>query len=211
MSMNEPSWECGKSAGMDRCPRRIEILLLSTLLVFAISLFLWIISPPDRSNRDAYGLTTGGLESDDVIVVLAGDADRRAHASFLVRQALGARVLSTRIWPHCTQMDHPSHACRTGVRNTVDEALVMHRILSLEDVRQATVVTSRYHLMRATAVFRVVFIGSGIRLRFAAPPDSEPASIRVAMSELLKFIPSIAAAVVGRLAPDVYESVMRHR
>ena len=186
------------------CAAGIVLVLLgvpSLSMVAALSLL----------QRNAGGPDSSRPQHTDVLVVLAGHAERDAYAAWLVKHGFSSRVLSTRVDPHCLRGGESRETCLTGIRNTIDEALVMRRILMAGQTQHATVVTSRYHLLRAAAVFRIGFAGSGIDLDFIDPPESEQPPARVIMTEWLKLGPSIGAVIIGRMAPNLYELLMRTR
>src|SRR4051812_48026185 len=112
-------------------------------------------------------------------------------------------MLSTLVDPQCVRAGQLPQACASGVRNTVDEALLMHAALAAEQAQQVIVVTSNYHIFRAAVIFRIVFIGSGVRVSLVAPPGPLPNSEEI-FSEVKKFFPSIGAAVIGRISPALY-------
>lgn len=183
-------------------------LWLSALFLVAVGVSGAVVAlqswPDVRQNRLA-----GGTSHPDVFIVLAGDSERAGYARVLLAQDPAARILSTLVDTRCAPLGDPDRACATGVRNTVDEALLMRRTLSQEQVRSATIITSRYHAPRAGGIFRIMFIGSGIQLQVVTPPGvaSVPASLRV--QEMLKFLPCIGAALLARLTPDLYERLMQ--
>ncbi len=141
----------------------------------------------------------------DVIVPLASKSrlERAAYARSLVERDVAPRVLSTLVDPECVRAGRLPQACASGVRNTVDEALLMRRVFTAEGVRRATIVTSGYHVPRATVIFWIVFLGSQIEVSVVAPPESPPTGKRL-IRELWKFLPSVGAAVVGRFSPLLY-------
>ena len=188
---------------------RAEFALVLAFCVPA-ALLLWIVLAVDRLPRALHHAGAGSYAT-DAIVVLQGDDDRKPYASWLVQQGWAKDVLTTRVWPQCGALDDPPSACRTGVRNTVDEAMVLQRIASEQGMRRVIIVTSRYHLLRTAAVFSIVFLGTGIHLHFVAPPASTLPSWRVALSELVKLVPSVAAAAAGRIAPASYRWIMSYR
>lgn len=140
----------------------------------------------------------------DVIVVLAGDSERDRYAAALVAQGVAPRMLSTLVDPQCVRAGQPPQVCASGVRSTVDEALLMHTALAAERVQRVTVVTSNYHILRAAVIFRIAFIGSGIQVSMVAPPGPPPGHEMI-ISELKKFFPSVGAAAIGRLSPMLYQ------
>lgn len=100
--------------------------------------------------------------------------------------------------------------CATGVRNTVDEALTVRRVLAREMVDRVIIITSRDHVVRTAAIFILVFFGTGIDVNIVATPLTayrEVPSVR----ELLKFFPSVGSAVLGRFAPELYRWLMQYR
>ena len=182
-------------------------LLLSCVSLYGAN---WLIFHPDLTPGFLHDPLLGIPQPADVIVVLAGDAERILYAASLIERGLAPRLLTTLVDPACVRAGRPPDTCATGVRNTVDEALVMRRVLEREQVERIMIVTSRPHLVRATAVFRVVFLGSGMGLNVVPTPhDSfrETPAIR----ELLSFFPSLGCAVLGRVSPELYEWLMQYR
>ncbi len=145
------------------------------------------------------------LPPSDVIVALAtkNRPERAAYARSLVERDVAPRMLSTLVDPECVRAGRLPQACASGVRNTVDEALLMRRVLTADGVRQATIVTSGYHVPRARVIFWIVFLGSRIEVSVIAPPGSPPTGKKVTR-EMWKFFPSVGAAVVGRFSPLLY-------
>jgi uncharacterized SAM-binding protein YcdF (DUF218 family) len=188
-----------------------SVVLMALLLSF-VSLYgaNWLIFHPDLTPGFLYDPLLGIPQPADVIVVLAGDAERILYAASLIERGLAPRLLTTLVDPACVRAGHPPDTCATGVRNTVDEALEMRRVLEREQMERIMIVTSRSHLVRATAVFRVVFLGSGMGVNVVPTPrDSfhETPAIR----ELLSFFPSLGCAVLGRVFPELYEWLMQYR
>ena len=117
--------------------------------------------------------------SADVIVVLAQDIKRIQHAASLVEQGFAPRTLSTLIDPGCFRESKVRALCATGVRNTVDEALTMRRVLAREGLDRVMIVTS------------------------ATPLD---VSQKVPSArEIRSFFPSLGCAMLGRFSPELYE------
>jgi hypothetical protein len=195
-----PRPEAGKSPYRFNIPVCLAIVLvpLGCSVAFLTTLYrgMPVPVPPYRS---------------DVIVPLAGAADRAAYAAVLVKQGIAERLISTLAHPGCRRAGGEPETCRTGVRNTVDEALLMRVVLKEEQVQRATIVTSPDHVLRAGAIFRIVFAGSDIQLTFASSPSQGSASPAIRLHELAKLFPSIAAALVGRLAPGLYRTLMEYR
>jgi uncharacterized SAM-binding protein YcdF (DUF218 family) len=142
-------------------------------------------------------------ERSDVVVVLAGERERASYARTLVKAGVAPRLLTTLIDPTCSRPGQATRPCASGVRSTVDEALLMRRVLEAQGVRRATVVTSGYHVRRATAVFRAVFIGSGIDVTVLPAAGSHP-TLALRLREAWKTLPSVGAALVGRLCGCIY-------
>jgi len=190
--------------------QRTSLALALAVCAPAAAFVLWIVPVVDRLPplRDR---AAAGEDALDAVVALQGEADRVHYASFLVGQGWGKALLNTRIWPHCEGGGDPPPACWTGVRNTVDEALLLRRIAMDRRIRRIVIVTSRYHVLRAAVVLSIVFAGSRVDIHIVAPPASTLPSFQAALSELLKLVPSVAAAVVGRLAPSLYRWVMLYR
>jgi uncharacterized SAM-binding protein YcdF (DUF218 family) len=144
----------------------------------------------------------------DIIVPLAGSADRIEYAHTLWSRRVAPALGSTLVDRRCLHRLGPDPRCATGVRNTVDEALVLRRFFEEERVTRAIIVTSRYHLARTRAIFSVIFAGTGIDVHFVATPDSSAVSHAVT-KEVRSYLPSLGAAVVARMSPPAYEWSMR--
>jgi uncharacterized SAM-binding protein YcdF (DUF218 family) len=202
------------SGGMNGCPRPDAGKLsypLSMRICLAIVLFLLGCSVAFLTMLYRSMPVAVQQRRSDVIVPLAGASDRAAYAAVLVEQGIGERLISTLVHPGCRRAGGDPGTCRTGVRNTVDEALLMRQVLKEEQVQRATIVTSPDHVLRAGAIFRIVFAGSDIQLTFASSPSQGSASPAIRLHELAKLFPSIAAALVGRLAPGLYRTLMEYR
>ena len=187
-------------------------VVLATLLLPFVWLYgaNWLALHPDLATAPLHDPTLGTPQPADVIVVLAGGAERAPYAASLIERGLAPNMLSTLVDPACIRAGRPPDTCATGVRNTVDEALMMRRILGREQVERFMIVTSRSHIVRAAAVFSVVFFGSGIDLNVVPTPHvsfREAPAIR----ELLSFFPSLGGAVLGRFSPELYEWIMQYR
>lgn len=146
----------------------------------------------------------------DVIVPLAGSPDRSAYAKTLRRRQTAPNIVSTLVDPRCLRTLGPDPACATRVRNTIDEAIVLRRILDEERFTRVIVVTSRYHLARAAAVFAIIFAGSGTDVHFVASPEAQLTQEQVSR-EATKYLPSLAMAVLARFIPALYEWSLRNR
>jgi len=144
----------------------------------------------------------------DVIVVLADAPERALYARTLLGRGVAPRLLSTLVDPQCVHTGRAPEACPSGVRNTVDEALLARRALLPEGLRRVTVVTSGHHSLRASLVFKIVFAGSGTEVRVVAPPGSLASDPEIA-HELWSLVPSAGGAVIGRLSPSLYEWLVR--
>lgn len=147
----------------------------------------------------------------DLIVVLAGDPARAAYAHTLVQRGVHAEIMTTLTDPLCVKSGRELSACWTGVRNTVDEALLMRRVSVAERITHVGIVTSRYHAARAASIFGIIFAGSGIDVSVMAPPRSPSVLDDLDGHELAKWIPSVAAAMVARFTPPLYEQLMKYR
>ncbi|HMS86461.1 MAG TPA: hypothetical protein PKD12_22745 [Nitrospira sp.] len=142
--------------------------------------------------------------SADVIVVLAQDITRIQHATSLVERGFAPRTLSTLIDPDCVLENTGGALCATGVRNTVDEALTMRRVLARDGVDRVMIVTSRDHVVRAGAIFTLVFFGSGLDVNIVATPLEVSQNVP-SVREIRSFFPSVGGAVLGRFLPELYE------
>jgi uncharacterized SAM-binding protein YcdF (DUF218 family) len=146
----------------------------------------------------------------DVIVVLAGHGERAQYAALLAERRLAPRILSTLVDTECLRESGVRELCATGVRNTVDEALTMRRVLVREGLDRVMVVTSRYHVVRTAAIFTLVFIGTGMNVNVVATPlGASPGAPSV--REILSFFPSLGGAVLGRFDPELYGWIMQYR
>lgn len=146
----------------------------------------------------------------DVIVPLAGDPDRLAYARTLFQRQTAPNIMSTRVDSRCLRTRGPDPACYTRVRNTIDEAIFLRRLLEEERFTQVVIVTSHYHLARAAAVFAVIFAGSGLGVHFVARPEAKLTQEQI-RREATKYLPTLAAAVLARFAPGLYQQSMRNR
>lgn len=145
----------------------------------------------------------------DVIVVLAQDVERTRYAEWLVERGFAPRILSTLVDTACLHQRVVQEFCATNVRNTVDEALAMRRILIREEASRVLIVTSRDHVVRAAAIFTFVFFGTGIDMHVVATPFGDSPS-KPSVREIKSFLPSLGGAVLGRFSPELYEWLMRY-
>lgn len=146
----------------------------------------------------------------DVIVVLAGKPERARYAALLAEIRMAPRILSTLVDPDCLRESGVRELCATDVRNTVDEAVAMRRVLAREKVDRVMVVTSRSHVVRTAAIFTIVFSGTGIDVNVLATPlSANPGAPSV--REILSFFPSLGGAVLGRFDPELYGWIMQYR
>jgi hypothetical protein len=157
---------------------------------------------PDPAGWVRSAAGSGG-RAETVAIALAGPPERLTQARALVAQGVAARVLSTTVLPGCAQGGHRPGGCRTGVRSTVDEAAVMRGVLRGQRVGRVVVATSRFHVLRTAAIFRLVFAGSGIEVRVVGAAGL-PITMAMIRQEAWKLLPSIGAAMVARLSPGVY-------
>lgn len=144
----------------------------------------------------------------DVIVPLAGSPDRMAYAKSLVKQGIAPGIMSTLVDPLCLREQGPGPGCATHVRNTIDEAVALRRIFDHEHFTRVVVVTSPYHLARASAVFDIVFAGSDTAILFVAPPEADTSS-KQTRKEVVSYLPSLFAALLARSVPPLYEWTVR--
>jgi hypothetical protein len=144
----------------------------------------------------------------DIVVPLARGSDRTSYANLLVSQNVARHLGSSLVDPRCVREHGPHAACGTGVRNTIDEAIVLYRLFKEERFTRSIIVTSPDHLARATAVFAVIFAGSGIEVHVVASSQAGSSSERITQ-EAKSYLPSIGAAVLARFLPAVYEWSLR--
>lgn len=146
----------------------------------------------------------------DAIVALAKDIERDRYAALLAEQGLAPRILSTLVDATCLRERGVRELCATGVRNTVDEALALRRILARERMERVMIVTSRDHVVRAAAIFTLVFLGTGLEANMVATPlGAAPRAPSV--REIRSFLPSLGAAMLGRFVPQLYEWFLQGR
>ena len=190
---------------------KMSDLLVSILMCGVIAVFCWgtkTLFPSQLSERNT---TAVPMRQVDAMVVLAGAQERWAYAQTLLAQGHALRLLSTLYDPICLRVGKILESCPTGVRNTVDEAITMRRVLVQENIQHTTIVTSEYHALRTAAIFAVVFAGSGIDLDVVGAPTPDLSQSKFLFRELGKLVPSIAAAIVARLSPPLYESLLSLR
>ena len=144
----------------------------------------------------------------DVIVPLAGSQDRMVYAKSLLKQGIAPGLMSTLVDPICLREQGPGRGCATHVRNTIDEAVALRRIFDHEHFTRAIVVTSPYHLARASAVFHIVFAGSDTSVHFVSPPEAD-ANSKQTRREAVSYLPSLFAALLARSVPALYEWTVR--
>lgn len=189
------------------------VLLATVLLPFVGLLGLygmnWLIFHPEFVTVFHPHPLFDRLQPADAIVALAKDVERDRYAALLAEQGLAPRILSTLVDATCLRERGVRELCATGVRNTVDEALMMRRILARERMDRVMIVTSRDHVMRAAAIFALVFLGTGLEANVVATPLS--ASPRVpSVREIWSFLPSLGGAVLGRFVPELYEWFLQY-
>lgn len=205
------------AADVPRAETRVPVLSLATPLILSILLFLFVFTTGWAaitleffgSDRPVERLTE--MWRPEMIVVLAGDPERTAYAESLIRKGVHAPIVSTVTNFRCMRTSAPPAACATGVRNTIDEALIMRRILSEEQVQHVAIVTSRYQAARAASIFGIIFAGSHIEVSVVAPPRSHGILQELRGEELIKWFPSIGAAMLARFAPESYDWLMQYR
>lgn len=181
-----------RRSGLWRAALWSGVGLLGGLLAVAWTALL-LRDPPGAAPRPS-----------DVIVVLAEEPERALYARTLLARGVAPRLLSTLVDPQCVRAGRAPEACPSGVRNTVDEALLARRALLPEGVRRVTVVTSRHHTLRAALVFKILFAGTGMEVSVVAPQGPLASDPEIA-HELWSLVPSAGAAIIGRLSPSLYE------
>ena len=193
-------------------PVRGRWVLLATFLLPFVGLYgmNWLIYHPEFVTMFRPHPLFERPQPADVIVSLAGRAERVRYAESLVERRLAPRILSTLVDTACLREREVRELCATGVRNTVDEALIMRRVLTRERVARVMVVTSRSHVVRTAAIFTFVFFGTGIDVNVVATPLGAYPGVPSGR-EILKFFPSVGGAVLGRFAPELYGWIMQYR
>lgn len=186
-------------------------LVVSLVICLAITATFWGVAILTASHRSPIDLRLYDVAQAEAVVPLAGEDGRWAFGRLLIERGYAPRLISTLLNPGCLQQGHPTEACHTGVRNTVDEAITMRRILEQEHLHRVAIVTSDYHALRSGAVFAIVFAGSGIDVHVMPATGLPAPRLSQLWHELVTLGPSVVGAVVARCAPDLYEFLMRHR
>ena len=167
---------------------------------------LWVVASLGLLGLGVWaGLATVGGRDEpapEAIVALAGPNDRIRSARSLVERGIAPRLMTTLVDPGCIRRGGSPASCRSGVRSTVDEALLMRRVLRDERIRRVVVVTSGYHRFRAALIFGIVFFGSETRVRVVGTPEAGTRALIA--REVLKMLPSGVGALVGRVSPGLY-------
>ncbi|MGH7180584.1 MAG: YdcF family protein [Nitrospiraceae bacterium] len=185
----------------------LAILLLPFVVLYGLN---WLIFHPGIVTAFYSNPLFDTPRSADVIVVLAGKQERARYAALLAETRMAPRILSTLVDPECLRGSGVRERCATGVRNTVDEAVAMRRVLVREKVDRVMVVTSRSHVVRTAAIFTIVFSGTGIDVNVLATPlSANPGAPSV--REILSFFPSLGGAALGRFDPELYGWIMQYR
>ena len=185
----------------------LAILLLPFVTLYGLN---WLIFHPGIVRTFYPDPPFDTPQPADVIVVLAGKPERARYAASLAETRMAPRILSTLVDPDCLRESGVRELCATRVRNTVDEAVAMRRVLARERVGRVMIVTSRSHVVRTAAIFTIVFSGTGIDVNVLATPLSgNPGAPSV--REILSFFPSLGGAALGRFDPELYAWVMQYR
>lgn len=194
-----------------RSSRGRWVVLATFLLPFVVLYGLnWLIFHPGIVTAFYLDPPFDTPQPADVIVVLAGKPERAKYAALLAEKRLAPRVVSTLVDPDCLRESGVREPCATRVRNTVDEAVAMRRVLAREKVDRVMVVTSRSHVVRTAAIFTIVFYGTGIDVNVLATPlSANPGAPSV--REILSFFPSLGGAALGRFDPELYGWIMQYR
>lgn len=203
----------GRMTLVQRKLPRCRWVLLATFLLPSVGLFglyglNWLIYHPEFVAVFRPHPLFERLQPADVIVALAGREERARYAALLVERRLAPRILSTLVDTACLRERGVREFCATDVRNTVDEALTLRRVLAREKVGRVMIVTSRDHVLRTAAIFALVFFGTGIEVNVVATPFGAYPGVP-SVRELLKFIPSMGSALLGRFAPELYGWIMQ--
>lgn len=186
-------------------------LVVSLVICLAVTVFFWAVAMFSSLHRSPSDSRLYEIAQADAIVVLAGDDNRLKFSQLLIERGYAPRLISTLFDPGCIQQGHPLEACRTGVRNTVDEAVAMRRILEQEHLHRVTIVTSDYHALRSGAVFAVVFAGSNIDVHVMPTAGSTTPHLSQLWHELVRIGPSVLGALFARYAPGTYDFLMQQR
>ena len=191
--------------------RRRWVLLATFLLPFVGLYGLnWLVFHPGIVTAFYLNPLFETPQPADVIIALAGHRERAEYATLLAERRLAPRILTTVVDPDCLRKSGVPEFCATGVRNTVDEALAMRRVLARERVNRVMVVTSRSHVVRTAAIFTLVFFGTGLDVNIVATPLAASQGVP-SVREILSFFPSLGGAVLGRCDPELYGWIMQYR
>ncbi len=188
----------------------LATLLLAFVGLLGIYGLNWLVFHPKLVTVFLQDPLFGRPQSADVIVVLAQDVERIRYAELLVERGFAPRTLSTLVDTACLRQRAVQALCATDVRNTVDEALTMRRILARERVGRVMIVTSRDHVVRAASIFTLVFFSTGIEMHVVATPFGDSPSVP-SVREMKSFLPSLGGAVLGRFSPELYRWLMEYR
>lgn len=188
----------------------LTIVLLPLAGLFGLYGLNWLILYPEFVTMFRPHPLFERPQPADAIVPLAKDVTRDRLAALLVAKGLAPRILSTVVDEACLRKRGVRELCATGVRNTVDEALTLRRVLASERMDRVMIVTSRDHVVRTAAIFTLVFFGTGIDVNVVATPFGTSPGV-LSVRELLSFFPSLGGAVLGRFTPELYEWVMQYR
>ncbi len=154
-----------------------KLIVLATCFLLFLAFYLYRI--PILTAMGEYLYSPTSLKNADLIVALGGDRWRQREAVALMKEGLAGHVAFIG-----TDVQDSDYDCLGISRDqaipvtipaytTGDEALVTLKIIEEKRFKSAIIVTSWYHLRRASLTFRRAFDGKGIELMFH-PSNHEP-------------------------------------
>lgn len=152
--------------------RKLLIILLAVAVTLIGSLYLFRF--PILTGMGEYLRVSTPLQKADLIVALGGSKGRKRGAVALLRKGLASKVMFTGF-----DIDMRDYQCLgiseketvlppVAAYTTYEEALTVLRATEEGNFRSVIIVTSPYHLRRASFIFHKVFNGKDIKLMFYA-------------------------------------------
>ncbi|GBD99537.1 hypothetical protein BMS3Abin07_01574 [bacterium BMS3Abin07] len=146
------------------------IILIAVTLIGTVYLF----RVPVLTGMGEYLVSTTPLERADLIVALGGSKGRKRGAVALLREGFASKVMFTGF-----DIDIRDYQCQgisekeivlppMAAYTTYEEALVVLNAAEENNFHAVIIVTSPYHLRRASFIFHKIFNGKDIKLMFYA-------------------------------------------
>ncbi|MDA2921056.1 YdcF family protein [Desulfobacterota bacterium AH_259_B03_O07] len=150
--------------------RSYKVIVPAVLFILFIALYLYRI--PILTAMGEYLYSPTSLKKADLVVALGGNRWRQREAVALMKKGLAGHILFVG-----SDVEQSDYNCLGVSREraipanmptftTGDEALVILKTMQERRFKSAIVVTSWYHLRRASLTFRKAFDGEGINLMF---------------------------------------------